>query len=134
MSAKERLAAKIKNNKNNSNNNNFKSDDVTEALAYLSLVLEQYHQQNNLPNISEHDNIKSNNNNLNNVGEQVALLITGAISFIVAFAWNELLKNLQGDTFKQEPFYNLIYVIGITIFAAIIIYYITILVEHHNQK
>ena len=136
MSAKERLAAKIKNkNKNiNTTNKNIKPDDINETLAYLALVLEQYQQQNNLPVISNDENIKSqDNNNLNYVGEQVALLIVGAISFIVAFAWNELLKNLQGNTFKQTPFYNLIYVIGITILAAVIIYYITVLVEQNNH-
>lgn len=136
MSAKERLATKIKNkNKNtNSTNKNIKPDDINQTLAYLALVLEQYQQQNNLPIISNDENIKSHdNNNLNYVGEQIALLIVGAISFIVAFAWNELLKNLQGNTFKQEPFYNLIYVIGITILAAVIIYYITVLVEQNNH-
>ena len=136
MSAKERLATKIKNkNKNtNSTNKNIKPDDINQTLAYLALVLEQYQQQYNLPIISNDENIKSHdNNNLNYVGEQIALLIVGAISFIVAFAWNELLKNLQGNTFKQEPFYNLIYVIGITILAAVIIYYITVLVEQNNH-
>lgn len=70
-----------------------------------------------------------NNAELDPIGQQIALLLIGALSFVVAFAINELLKDLQGDWFKGKPFARLVYVIGVILIAAIIIYYLGTYVE-----
>ena len=66
----------------------------------------------------------STNNELDPIGQQIALLLIAALSFVVAFAINEALKDLQGTWFKGKPFARLVYVIGVILIAGIIIYYL----------
>lgn len=132
MAAKQRLMNNIKDKRDI--NKKIVSDEVMKSLTTLVLA--------NADNVCEYDLLENNyvegkqilttHEDMSVVGQQIAVLLTGAISFIVAFQWNEFLKSLQGNTFKNNPFINFVFVIGITLLAALIIYYITLWVEKQH--
>lgn len=76
------------------------------------------------------DNIDScNKNDLSEYGEQLGLLLIASLAFIIAYAWNVLLNRLVDKHIKNSIYEHIIYVIGITLIATILIYYIGSYIE-----
>lgn len=61
---------------------------------------------------------------LSPLGRQLALLIIAALAFLIAAYWKTFLEQSQGDYFKNNLLGLFIFVVGLTVIATIIIYYL----------
>lgn len=124
MPPKDHLKKKIKNKKKELKNKKIKK---------LLLLLD-----NNEVNIDDifddyidkkkednEESTKNRNVDIDDFNEQLSLVVIAALGFIVAYAWNYFLNQLIEKHIKNNMIEHFIYVIGITLIAVILIYFIS---------
>ena len=71
---------------------------------------------------------------LSPLAKQLALLVIASLAFLIAAYWKSFLEQAQGDYFKNNLWGLFIFAVGLTLIAAIIIYYLgTVIIEDDDD-